>query len=196
MLIPLCCVVCGGHGALLCAGCDRRLEPAPPLPPPPGVDAARALFIYDELGSRVLGALKYAGAHRLVGLLGPRLAALAGGRPQVVTWAPATPANRRRRGYDQGQLLAREVAGHLGAPTRRLLRRSRDMAQTARGRQGRSEGPRLACRRPVPHRVLVVDDVLTTGSTVAVAAGLLRHRGAAEVEVLTLAWTPPPGFED
>ncbi len=196
MLIPIRCASCGSDGALLCGACRRRLVPAPPLPAPPGTDGARALFVYDEIGASVVGALKFANAHRLVRWLGPELAALAPSCPDMVTWAPATPANRRRRGYDQGELLARQVAARLGVNARRLLGRGRDTPQTERGRSGRAAGPRLLCRRAAPARVLVVDDVLTTGATAAAAARLLRRNGAESVEILAVAWTPPPGFED
>ena len=196
MLVPLRCVVCGAGDVLLCESCFASLEEAPPLLPPPGVDGARALFTYDEVGGRVIGALKYAGAHRLVRRLGPSLAAIAPPGVEAATWTPATPANRRRRGYDQGELLAREVGARLGVPCRRLLARRRDVPQTARSRSGRAVGPRLRCRPPVPSRVLVIDDVLTTGSTLAAAARLLRGGGATTVEVMAVAWTPPPGFDD
>ena len=195
MLIPLRCVVCGASDVLLCGSCFSELAQAPPLLPPPGADGARALFVYDEVGSSVIGALKYAGAHRLVRRLGPSLAAIAPPGTDAITWTPATPANRRRRGYDQGELLAREVAQRLGIPCRRLLARGRDLPQTARTRSGRAVGPRLRCRPPVPPRVLVIDDVLTTGSTLATAARLLRGGGATAVEVMAVAWTPPPGFD-
>ncbi len=196
VLIPLRCVVCGRDGVLLCGVCRGRLVPAPPLPPPPGVDSAQALFVYDETASEVVGALKFANGHRLVRWLGSEMAALCLDTPDVVTWAPAAPANRRRRGYDQGELLARQVAARLGASRHRLLQRGRDVPQTARGRAGRAAGPRLRCHRKVSGSVLVVDDVLTTGATFATAAGLLRRQGASRVGVLAVAWTPPPGFED
>ena len=99
----------------------------------------------------------------------------------VVTWVPASPSRRRQRGFDQGELLARALARRRRTPVRRLLRRSDDDPQTGRDLDGRADGPDLAACGPrlrSQPRVLVVDDVSTTGTTLRCAASVLRSRGA------------------
>ncbi len=115
------------------------------------------------------------------------------GAVDVVTWVPTTTARRRRRGFDQAELLARAVASHLGRPCHPLLRNHGTTAQTGRAAADRRQGPRLAARGPVPRAVLVVDDVLTTGASLGAAAAALRRAGAAEVHGAVVARTPPPG---
>jgi len=102
----------------------------------------------------------------------------------VVTWIPASPARRRRRGFDQGELLARAIARRLGLPIRKALRRVDDEPQTSRRRDGRLLGPEFAGggrRLRFTPTVLLVDDVVTTGSTLRSAAEVLRSRGAGRV---------------
>jgi predicted amidophosphoribosyltransferase len=83
------------------------------------------------------------------------------------------------------------VARRLRRPARRLLVRTTDVAQTGRSAAERWSGPAFAgVRRPGAGRVLLVDDVVTTGATVAAAARTLRLCGASGVVVLTLARTP------
>ncbi len=130
--------------------------------------------------------LKYRRATAAVSAMADRMA-LVSPEADLVSWVPATPKRRRSRGFDQGELLARAVARRLGIQPRRLLRRSDNRAQTARDRKGRMEGPRL---HPVGRQlrlaptVLLVDDVCTTGATLAAAAAVLRHRGAGVVVAL------------
>jgi len=93
-------------------------------------------------------------------------------------------ARRRRRGFDQGELLARAIARRLGLPIRKALRRVDDEPQTSRRRDGRLLGPQFAGggrRLRFTPTVLLVDDVVTTGSTLRSAAEVLRSRGAGRV---------------
>jgi hypothetical protein len=111
----------------------------------------------------------------------------------VLTWAPTGAARRRRRGYDQAELLARAVGRRLGVRARRLLVRVGDhAAQTGRSRQQRLVGPTFVAIGRVPHRVLVIDDVVTTGATFAAARTALLVGGAHRVHCLAAAATPPP----
>lgn len=193
MLLSTTCPGCGTSGAAPCPDCVASLVPPPALPPPPGVDECRALFAYDGPGRALVTRLKYRNHRDGLPALARAAAALVdAGEVDVVTWAPTTPARRRRRGYDQAELLARRVARHLRRPCRRLLRRRSGGAQTGRSRAERWHGPDLApgwWHDPRGQRVLVVDDVVTTGATVTAAARVLRQRGASRVIVLALART-------
>lgn len=110
---------------------------------------------------------------------------------EIVTWAPTSSVRQRQRGYDQSELLARAVATRLGIKCRRLLYRDRSAPQTGRNREQRLHGP-IFRARPMrrPYRVLVIDDVVTTGSTLRAAAHALDLAGAKEVCLLAVAATP------
>jgi predicted amidophosphoribosyltransferase len=110
----------------------------------------------------------------------------------AVTWAPTTLERRRARGFDPAEVLARAVARGLGVPCARLLDRRPGPPQTGLAAAARLLGPRFVARRAAPSRVLLVDDVATTGATLAAAAAALRGAGAQNVLAITGARTPPP----
>ena len=132
-------------------------------------------------------------AHHFAGLLVNRLLA-AGVRPRdidVVTWAPTSRQRRQRRGFDQAELVARRVAAQMGVPCRRLLDRDGGPAQTGLDRATRLHGPVFrASPSAAGRRVLVVDDVVTTGSTLRSAEAAIRRAGAVSVRRAAVATTP------
>ncbi len=152
-----------------------------------GVDAAWALVAYDGVGRELVRSLKYANRRAAVGVLADAMADLVDRRPSVVAWVPATPSRRRRRGFDQAELLARGCGRRLGVPARRLLGRAADRSQTGLDRDHRLAGPALRARRPARGTVLVVDDVVTTGASLGTAARVLRAAGADAVLGVALA---------
>jgi predicted amidophosphoribosyltransferase len=130
-------------------------------------------------------------AAHVAGVLARRLADRAED-VDVVTWAPTSGQRRRRRGFDQAELIARAVAAHLGLPCRRLLERDgAAVAQTGRSRTQRLDGPCFRVHpRAAGRRVLVIDDVVTTGDTLESAGQWLRRGGAAGVILAAVAATP------
>jgi len=168
------------------------MRPAPPLPPPPGVDRCTALLAYEGPAREVVARLKYRNHRSVLTSLAAAVAAGVVVRPDVVTWVPTTAARRHARGFDHAELLARAVARELHRPCHDLLERAPGRPQTGRPRAERLAGPLLVARgRTRPH-VLVVDDVITSGATCAAAARALRRAGAVVVDVAAAARTPWP----
>lgn len=112
----------------------------------------------------------------------------------LITWAPLHPGREKERGYDQAELLARRVGELAGVPVESTLEKVRATAvQSQAGEDGaRRDNVRGAYRaRPglelAGKRVVLVDDVATSGATLAECAAALRSAGAASVTGLTFA---------
>lgn len=118
------------------------------------------------------------------------------GRFDVVTWVPLSRWRLWRRGYDQSRLLAERLARNLGVPCVRLLKKVRHTkAQSGLTGESQRRANVLGAYKPAPgadaegRRVLLVDDVVTTGATVSECARVLRTAGAARVVCVALAIT-------
>lgn len=111
-----------------------------------------------------------------------------------VAYSPMHRADRRERGYDQSRLLAKHVAKLLGLPLEGLLEKNRrTQAQHDLDPKARQENPRGAYQAKEPasgKRVLLVDDIVTTGSTLRECALALYAAGAKDVCALCAADTP------
>lgn len=197
VLAPRRCAGCDGclpaAGPAFCPACAPLLERPPEAQRPPGLLAAA--FLYGGPLADAILRLKYAGRTDLARGLGDLLADTAlpyAGRVDRVIPLPLHPARLRERGFNQSALLSAPVARAIGVPLDVAclirVRPTRDQAGLAR--DGRAENVRGAFSvRPAADigRVLLVDDVRTTGATLAEAAEALLRAGAREVRTLALA---------
>ncbi len=164
----------------------------------PPYSGARSFGYYTaELSSLVRG-LKFQGRRNLVGLLGPLLARTffdnwERGEFDLLVPVPLHPKRKRERGYNQSELLARSLALQLAVPYDCLLVRTRStLPQVGLSDAQRQENVKNAFRCRTPERIskcriLLIDDVMTTGATVSSAAQALLDAGAFRVSVLTVA---------
>jgi ComF family protein len=195
-LVPPQCRVCGyplPHAqaeAPLCGRCAVA---------PPAYDRARAALRYDEKARSLVLAFKHADRTDTAGAFG-RWLARAGAElladADLIVPVPLHRWRLLRRGYNQAAVLAQALARATGLPTiPDLLQRHRatpsQQTLSARARQANVTAGAFRPhpwhrRRAAGRRVLLVDDVLTTGATVSACARVLRQAGAAQVDVLTL----------
>ncbi|HVM27016.1 MAG TPA: phosphoribosyltransferase family protein [Mycobacteriales bacterium] len=204
LVLPRRCAGCAEPGCGLCPAC-REVLTAPALgrvaDGPRRLPPLAAAAPYGGAVRGVLLAHKEHGRLALARPLGTALAgavaALGPSPGAVLVPVPSSASAVRTRGHDHSRRLASAAARRLGLPARPLLRQSRAVADSAGlGAAERAENLRgaLVARRPL-HGVtaLVVDDVVTTGSTLREAVRALRAAGAVVPGVAVVALTPPPG---
>lgn len=208
-VFPASCAGCGAPAEGLCPECSSGAQAPRDLLPPPGIDWIAAPFVYEGALREVVARLKYRDRRIALTWLADAVAdrvcvtlqeASGCAPPEVITWPPTTRARRAQRGFDQAELLARAVAARLGVPARPMLLRcsGSEQPQTGRSRAERRRAfpsfnvlPSFA-RQGLLHccSVLVVDDVVTSGSTLQSAARTLRAFGVTTIGAGVIAATP------
>ncbi len=194
VLAPPRCAACGAGVPLrtaFCPGCAASIERAP--------GPAAGPFLYGGAIARAITRFKYGPRPDLAHPLGRLLAthATRSTGAEVVVPVPLHPLRLASRGFNQAALLAAHVARALGARHEPLaLRRTRDtgaQAELDRAARLRNVAGAFEVRRPrglAGRRVLLVDDVRTTGATLAACAAAARAGGAVEAGCLVLAIAP------
>ena len=191
---PLCaaCRRCCPTTAVLCERCDAGLAGSGSTldAPPAGIDRAWAVAPYDGVARELVAALKF---RRLLTVAGEMAARIGEAAPQDLlsgTLVPVPPAPGRllRRGFDPAAEIAAALAGLAGLELRPCLARADGPRQVGRPRTERTAAPpRPQVSAAVPGRVVVVDDVITTGATLSACARALRRAGAERVVAVTFA---------
>lgn len=208
LLTPLSCVTCGSEGKLLCADCmSSRLSPKSPTcfgcnrlsdnfrtcPSCRSRSKLAGVLVaahYEGAVKRLVQAIKYQNADSaaaiLAGLLTPLLRVHPAGDCQIITSVPTSSLRRRLRGYNQAELIAKKIAKELKLPYSPLIGHLTDTAQVGKSRHDRlaqvqgifyARSPRLLQGA----RVLLIDDVVTTGATMSECAAVLKAAGAKSV---------------
>lgn len=200
LLAPPWCDRCGlpfpyesGEGAV-CGACAAR---------EPRYDRARSAVAYDESSRPLVLSFKHGGRRDALAHFAQWMAAAApGAQADVVAPVPLHYLRLVKRRYNQAAILGRAVAERLDLPfdAGLLVRRRRTETQAGKSGRGRRRNvagafaiPEAARERLSGRRVLLVDDVMTTGATLEACARTLKRAGATRVEALTLARVIKPG---
>lgn len=187
LLAPKRCIGCDELcGDVFCGACDSLLEPS---------SATSAVFHYGGPIADAIHRYKYEGRSELAAPLGALMAEHAApwaGRVDAVVPVPLHWRRRRWRGYDQAALLAKPIAKSLTVPALiRGLRRIRHTPSQVdlphHERRHNVEGAFAPRKLRGAEHVLLVDDVRTTGATLAAASQALREGGVRTVHTLVLA---------
>ncbi|HSN78362.1 MAG TPA: ComF family protein [Anaerolineae bacterium] len=216
LLFPPRCAGCGRAGKLLCLGCQAQVHPVPrpvcircgqPVAAPGRCDrcaagqfhvsALRAAAVYAQPLSRVIHQFKYEGRPELHEPLGQLLAGYWRDHSATVDLVTAVPLHENRlraRGFNQSDLLATVLCRQVGLPLLQpgMLCRARDTEQQmllkpAERRANVQDAFRWAGPPLDGSKVLLIDDVATTGSTLEACAAVLLAAGAGKVWALTVA---------
>ena len=223
VFFPLRCVHCGRPGTWLCAPCAGGMKPVGPRicdrcgrPAPYAVpechecrgrglqfERARAAFVFDGPVRSLVHRLKYAGHRRLAGLMADISCNRADltdiSKEATLTYVPLHRSRMLSRGYNQAGMYARALASRLDLPVENLLCKQNPTTSQNRlnlderkvnlaGSMAIRDGARCGGRR-----ILLIDDVYTTGSTVSECARVLKKGFGVDVHVWTFARTVKTG---
>ena len=206
LLFPARCIFCGriikGETSVLCPDCESEAPFVKTQRLKEGVlflSGNTSVFYYEKGAKQAVRRLKYYHkpqyANGFAALLAKEIQKKNEEPFDIVTWVPAYGFKTLRRGYNQAELLARNVANLLSVPAERLLARARNTCPqsglTPSQRRANVLGA-FSCAKQgelYGKRVLLIDDILTTGATASECARVLLQEKCREVYLGTVAKT-------
>ena len=201
LLFPRKCVFCGGilnrNESGICHRCGTELPEYEQQRFVRELNGFCILWYYEDRVRESLLRFKFHNRPDYADVYGPILAMKIQQRfpdADLLTWVPVSKVRRKERGYDQSELLAAAAAKELGIPAIRLLNKFRDNPaqsglDSAEARKNNVRDAYRVCPDAdvSGKRMILVDDILTTGATAGECARLLRQAGAAKVYLAVLA---------
>jgi predicted amidophosphoribosyltransferase len=193
LIAPSLCGICGrpcDAESPACDSCIAAITTSPPQPfLIPGADTAWAAAPYEDLPRRLMAALKFGKRLALARVAAEAIASAIPDDLELATLIPVPPdpLRHRWRGFDPAAAIAGELAAALRLPLSQCLRRTHSRRQVGRSRAERLAGPSVHAAADVPREVTLVDDVATTGATLAACAVAVRSAGAQRVLAVTFA---------
>lgn len=188
IIAPFRCLGCGADGELVCVACaGANFVPFSGLLPANYF----VLCEYAGLAAKLVKALKFDRASQAAALIAIHMD---DGLPRtdwdIVTYLPTAPARARKRGYDQSKLIAKELAGRRRLEVGKLLIRlssDRQVGKTRETRRLQMIGAFAAAGDARDLRILLIDDVMTTGASLGAAREVLISAGARSVDCVVFA---------
>jgi ComF family protein len=194
LVFPPTCVLCQRVGRDICEHCwQTAFTPADlsQKPPLPHIDDFIALAAHRGVVREALHGLKYEGQTRLALPLAARLAEKISWPVDALIPVPLHFSRMAERGYNQAKLLAEALAMRIHTPVMDhvLIRTKATASQVTLNAQERRQNvvEAFSASGPAPQRVLLVDDVCTTGATLSAAAATLRQAGASVIYAATIS---------
>ena len=189
------CISCGREAVLdegwLCAECREGIELFNSATPPEHVDGYSAAFIYNDVSERIVKRLKYGNARWIAKPLSEALSVPADWEFDCIVPVPLYFRRQLKRGYNQSELIAKHLAARLGLTVDAGLliktRSTRPQARLTDAERKRNLKDAFASDDSVKgKRIMLLDDVRTTGATLSACAGELKKQGAEAVCALTV----------
>ena len=196
LLFPRKCAFCRRltqNGAVICPRCREKLPYTNYAARQdfPHLDGCYSPLYYTDEVRQSLLRYKFGGLRMYASVYGEFLAKCIdenGISCDIITWVPLSRKRLRRRSYDQARILAEETAKKLGLPCEKLLEkrvdnRPQSTVGDAEKRRANAKGV-YVCTDPDKlkgRRVLLIDDIVTTGSTIAECASILKNEGCLAV---------------
>ncbi len=180
----------------LCIDCAKSLRIVDNVPPIAHVDDASAAIFYDFPFDSALARFKYQGEKQLASYLASLILLPPGWDADIIVPIPLYEKRYRKRGFNQSELIAAELSKDIGVRVdTRIMHRTRDTnTQTELTKEERAKNMQNAFHvneRLDGLRILLLDDVFTTGATLSDAARALKEAGAACVLAITVLYADP-----